>query len=282
MTLSISRYPYKRFKPLSLLLLSRFSTSFEINRTPLTNTNNKVYIINTSSRGIGYEFTSQLLSRSSESTQIIGLYGSKTDKLHELKQAYPNKLHLVHIDTESQPSIDNAIKEISSFTNKVDMLINSAGILGDGKSTPGPERALANIDRAWLEKTLQVNLIGHVMVTQGLVPLFKRPKAELGNLTKIVNISARVGSIEDNNLGGWYSYRMSKAALNMFTKTASIELKRHGCVVLSMHPGKPILMYTSYTITRVYVVFRYHCAILIPYYHIQTVSLTNIIITDLT
>jgi NAD(P)-dependent dehydrogenase (short-subunit alcohol dehydrogenase family) len=57
------------------------------------------------------------------------------------------------------------------------------------------------------------------------------------NLTKIINISARVGSIGDNKLGGWYSYRMSKAGLNMFTKTLSVEIKRYNSIVLSIHPG---------------------------------------------
>lgn len=82
------------------------------------------------------------------------------------------------------------------------------------------------------------------MVTQALIPLMKQSSthtksSECGvdDLSRIVNVSARVGSITDNSLGGWYSYRMSKAALNMFTKTCSVELRRHNCVVLSIHPG---------------------------------------------
>jgi NAD(P)-dependent dehydrogenase (short-subunit alcohol dehydrogenase family) len=75
------------------------------------------------------------------------------------------------------------------------------------------------------------------MLSKALIHLMKPGKVDPSNLSKIVNISARVGSITDNSLGGWYSYRMSKAALNMFTKTLSVEVKRHGCVVLSLHPG---------------------------------------------
>ena len=83
-----------------------------------------------------------------------------------------------------------------------------------------------------------MNLIGHVMVTQALLPLMQRSShSEEKSPSKVVNISARVGSIDDNKLGGWYSYRMSKAALNMFTKTCAIEMKRHNCIVISMHPG---------------------------------------------
>ena len=74
------------------------------------------------------------------------------------------------------------------------------------------------------------------MMTQALLPLLKNAKIN-DQCTKIINLSARVGSISDNKLGGWYSYRLSKAAMNMFTKTLSIEVKRHNCMVLSLHPG---------------------------------------------
>ena len=60
---------------------------------------------------------------------------------------------------------------------------------------------------------------------------------DIQELSKVINLSARVGSITDNGLGGWYSYRMSKAALNMFTKTSSVELKRSNILTMSIHPG---------------------------------------------
>lgn len=75
------------------------------------------------------------------------------------------------------------------------------------------------------------------MLTQALVPLLRIPATtSAGNKSIIVNLSARVGSISDNRLGGWYSYRMSKAALNMFTKTLAVELKASSKVI-SIHPG---------------------------------------------
>jgi len=118
-----------------------------------------------------------------------------------------------------------------------------AGILGDGRTPDtGPERSLSGISRDWLRETMEVNVIGHVMVTQALMPQLKRKRGQAHEqhslrFSKVVNLSARVGSISDNGLGGWYSYRMSKAALNQFTKTAGLEMKRHGCVVLALHPG---------------------------------------------
>lgn len=107
-------------------------------------------------------------------------------------------------------------------------------MLGDNtQSRPGPERSISGIDRDWLVRTMDTNLIGHIMLTKELIPLLRKS----GRESTIVNISARVGSIDDNKLGGWYSYRMSKAALNMFTKTLSVELKRYKCRVISIHPG---------------------------------------------
>ncbi len=115
-----------------------------------------------------------------------------------------------------------------------------------------------------------------MMLTKNLTSHFKRTNHTSLSLpifsqspsvptSRIVNISARVGSISDNHLGGWYSYRISKAALNMFTKTLSIEMKKHQCCVISLHPGttdtdlskpfqknvKPIKLFsTSYSVEQ--------------------------------
>lgn len=196
----------------------------------------QVYAVSTSTRGIGLEFTRQLLERT-QGTQVVALARSGTEKLQMLQQSYPDRLSIVELDLENQDSINNAVKDIVSKTSRLDLLVNVAGILGDGgKTTPGPERSISGIERQWLQKSLDVNVVGHVMLTQALVPLLKKTK-EQQEISKVVNLSARVGSISDNGLGGWYSYRMSKAALNMFTKTSSIELKRSNILTMSIHPG---------------------------------------------
>lgn len=131
-----------------------------------------------------------------------------------------------------------------------------AGILGDGKSTSGPERSIANIERDWMEKTLAVNVIGPTMLCKALSPLMRttgRKSVKMnvngGNEpidiplptgrppTIIANLSARVGSISDNQMGGWYTYRLSKAALNQATRTMGLELKRQGTWIVALHPG---------------------------------------------
>lgn len=193
--------------------------------TPLQSSEGQVYVISGSSRGIGLEFCRQLLLRTS-GTKVIGLTRSSTDVLSQLQNQFPDRMHVVHVDLENQESVVDAGNAVSALVSRVDMLFNVAGILGDGGDKfPGPERSLLNINREWFTKTLNINLVGHVMMTQALIPLMKKDKS-VPVPSKIVNLSARVGSINDNNLGGWYSYRISKSGLNMFTKTSSVELKR--------------------------------------------------------
>eukprot|EP00747_Dinoflagellata_sp_TGD_P209420 gnl/TRDRNA2_/TRDRNA2_82817_c0_seq1.p1 gnl/TRDRNA2_/TRDRNA2_82817_c0~~gnl/TRDRNA2_/TRDRNA2_82817_c0_seq1.p1 ORF type:complete len:384 (+),score=33.58 gnl/TRDRNA2_/TRDRNA2_82817_c0_seq1:168-1154(+) len=202
---------------------------------PLASSSDDVYVVSSCSRGIGLEFAKQLLERTQG--HVVGLVrdpnGENTVKL---AQAYPDRFSAIAMDLRSQESVEAAAHTVKERYNRVSLLLNVAGILGDGKTLPGPERSLSRIDRDWLLQTLDINLIGHVMVTQALQPLLKGD-ATAGTWSKVASLSARVGSIGDNRLGGWYSYRMSKAALNQFTKTASLELKRQRCLMLALHPG---------------------------------------------
>jgi NAD(P)-dependent dehydrogenase (short-subunit alcohol dehydrogenase family) len=99
--------------------------------------------------------------------------------------------------------------------------------------TLGPEKRLADLDAAALDTLFRTNTIGPALVLRHFGPLLDRQRSLLGVL------SAKVGSIGDNRLGGWYGYRASKAALNMLLKTAAIELRRThpGAVLAALHPG---------------------------------------------
>ena len=97
-----------------------------------------------------------------------------------------------------------------------------------------PERSLRQLDAAYLQHVMQVNAIGPALLLGAIAPLL--PKRER---VVVAALSAKVGSIGDNALGGWYGYRASKAALNQFVKTASIELRRHNkeTICVALHPG---------------------------------------------
>ena len=114
----------------------------------------------------------------------------------------------------------------------LDLVIVATGMLHDAST--GPEKSLRDLDSARLMRSLAVNAIGPALVAQAFLP-----KLRTDRKTAFVALSARVGSIGDNRLGGWYGYRASKAALNQFLRTAAIEHARRAplSVVAALHPG---------------------------------------------
>ena len=97
-----------------------------------------------------------------------------------------------------------------------------------------PEKSIKSFNSEIASKNIKINTIGPALVIKYLYGLLDKQQK-----TVIAALSARVGSIDDNRLGGWYSYRLSKAALNMFIKTTSIELSRiyPKTICLALHPG---------------------------------------------
>ena len=145
---------------------------------------------------------------------------------------------MVPLDLEKQLTIEEAGRMIRENYDRVDLLMNVSGLLGDGSTTSGPERSILKLDRDWVEKTMSVNVIGHLMFSKELIPIMKTKRCKDNRpISVVVNLSARVGSISDNEIGGWYSYRFSKAALNQATRTMSHELKRQGTWSVALHPG---------------------------------------------
>lgn len=112
------------------------------------------------------------------------------------------------------------------------LVICAAGILHDGGLQP--EKSLRDLDPARLARVFAVNTIGPALVVKHFAPLLPRHGKSV-----VALLSARVGSIADNRLGGWYGYRASKAALNQLVRTASIELARgwRDAAIVGLHPG---------------------------------------------
>lgn len=146
-----------------------------------------------------------------------------------------NRISIQTLDIEDQQCIETLANTIKTNYNRVDVLFNVAGILGDGKTTPGPERSIRSMDRDWATKSFNVNYLGPMFLSQACAPMMRKERD--GGISVIANLSARVGSISDNGLGGWISYRSSKAALNQGTRTMAYELKRQRTWALTLHPG---------------------------------------------
>ena len=114
------------------------------------------------------------------------------------------------------------------------LIINATGLLHDARADLQPEKALKQLDADKMARVLAVNAIGPAMVLKYFLPFLVREEKSV-----MAHLSARVGSISDNRMGGWTSYRAAKAAQNMIVKTAALEVaRRHpNRLVLGLHPG---------------------------------------------
>ena len=169
---------------------------------------------------------------------VIGASGGIGQALVRALQANPRCAEVLGLHRQSEPRLDfddeasiGAAAEHLRPHGKFHLIINAAGVLHTDDFSP--EKKLADLNYAQLEATFRVNTFGPALVLRHFAPLLDNQRSVLAV------ISAKVGSIEDNRLGGWYSYRASKAALNMLLKTAAIEVKRSNpqAVLLSLHPG---------------------------------------------
>ena len=186
-----------------------------------------------SSQGIGLGFIKQLLANPAMA-KIFATYRSRESatELLTLAQEYPDRLNCLPLDITKEADIAESIKQISTEGKQLHFAINCVGILHEGKLQP--EKSLRQIDPDHLMRYFQVNSMGGVLLAKHLMPLFRHQESSI-----FATISAKIGSIGDNRLGGWYGYRASKAALNMFMKTTAIEYSRRcpKTIVVTLHPG---------------------------------------------
>ena len=131
---------------------------------------------------------------------------------------------------QSQHSSQDCIEQ--ALQHKPDTIVICNGVLHDAQGLP--EKTIRQLDSAILTQRLQTNVVIPAQYLQALFRYLTRTPQ-----IKVLVLSAKVGSITDNHLGGWYSYRMSKAALNMLVKNLSLEVGRlnpSACIV-AVHPG---------------------------------------------
>ena len=188
------------------------------------------------SSGIGLGFVRQFLL-SNDYPIINRIYATyrnidSATELFALSQQYSNKLIPLEMDITDESAIASATAQISSQTKAIHIVIYCVGILHRGEFQP--EKSLRQVNSENLLQYFQINSMGAVLLAKHLMPLLKHKENSI-----FAAISAKVGSIGDNRLGGWYGYRASKAALNMFLKTISIEYSRRcpKTIVVALHPG---------------------------------------------
>lgn len=138
----------------------------------------------------------------------------------------------IYIDIENEDSIIESIKKIPKDI-KFDLIFVATGILHNDEDIY-PEKSIKDISGDKLKKVLMVNTIGPALIGKYFIPLLNK-----NNKNVFAFLSARVGSISNNKIGGWYSYRASKSALNQIIKNFSIEIKRSNpnSIFVGLQPG---------------------------------------------
>jgi NAD(P)-dependent dehydrogenase (short-subunit alcohol dehydrogenase family) len=138
------------------------------------------------------------------------------------------KIRANHIDLRDEATIAAAARSLG----EVDLAIVATGLLHDGDLKP--EKSWNSLDPSFMVRAFEINTVGPALIAKHVLPLLPRDRRAV-----FAALSARVGSIGDNRLGGWHSYRASKAALNQLIRCFSIELvaKRPLAICVGLHPG---------------------------------------------
>lgn len=170
---------------------------------------------------------------------VIGASGAIGAAVTHQLQADPRCAEVIALSRASTPPVDlleeSSITATAQFLHThapLHLIVVATGMLHSADFQP--ERRLSQLNYAQMMASFRINTLGPAMLIAQLTPLLARHERSL-----FAVLSAKVGSIADNRLGGWYSYRASKAALNMMVKTAAIELARSHpkALLAALHPG---------------------------------------------
>jgi NAD(P)-dependent dehydrogenase (short-subunit alcohol dehydrogenase family) len=182
------------------------------------------------SGGIGLGFVRYFLTQVPFPVKIWATYRRAIAELDHLAEENPDRLTLVPLDITEESQIEKFSQQLGKTT--VNWLINCVGILHVDDNPP--EKSLRHLQTSQLQQYFAVNSIGPVLLAKHFLPHLRHASPSV-----FATISAKVGSIGDNQLGGWYGYRASKTALNMLMKNTAIEYRRVApqCAVILLHPG---------------------------------------------
>lgn len=174
--------------------------------------------------GLGFGLLNKMLEKAPQA-KVYATYRNDSEKLFKLAEAN-ERVKLI----KSDPLTDTASIEEAIKNETLDFVIIGSGVLNK------PEKSLREIELDNFEGVFKVNTFLPMIVTK-----LVKNKMNTEGETFLLYLSAMVGSIGENSLGGWYSYRASKAALNMCVKNVSLEFSRSlrlkKCKVVAMHPG---------------------------------------------
>lgn len=217
----------------------RASASAEASYVPGGRIENACVVITGANRGIGLEFTKQLLAQSPGNAVVAACRDPEgAEELSQLQlDVGPERLALTSLDVADPASVGNWAANLASAPpvanndGRVDVVINNAGTTG----TSGYDKwELADMDQEEMMHVFRINTVGPLLVVQQLL---KRKLIGAPAGAVVGNVTSKVGSVDDNGSGKGYAYRASKAALNIVNKSMSIDLADENVQCVLLHPG---------------------------------------------
>jgi NAD(P)-dependent dehydrogenase (short-subunit alcohol dehydrogenase family) len=204
--------------------------------SPISQTLPDSALIMGASGGIGQAMAERLAAEPAVRTLVLCSRHTPSSpsllRLQSQLSAEGRRCLLLEVDITDEASLSRLTENLRNDVQAVDLIVNTAGLLH--AEAIAPEKMLEQVSLAAMRGVFEVNAYGPILLARALMPWLKARRRVV-----FASLSARVGSIMDNRLGGWYSYRAAKAAQNQLLKTLSIELTRRNpeSIVLALHPG---------------------------------------------
>ncbi|HKE44948.1 MAG TPA: SDR family oxidoreductase [Steroidobacteraceae bacterium] len=180
-------------------------------------------LITSASRGIGLEFVRQYAE---DGWRVFAACRDPATaaKLEPIARAAKGSVEVLKMDVTDAEGVRRAAKQLGE--QPIDVLVNSAGIMGGGG------QRLGDMDYAAWSEVLDVNTLGPMRVTEAFIDHVRRSPRKT-----VVTITSGMGSLADNTSGGWIAYRSSKAAVNMVMRSLALDLKSRGIICVVLNPG---------------------------------------------
>ena len=179
-------------------------------------------LVTGANRGLGFEFVEQYLN---EGNDVIATYRNENSSMDLIEMGDErSNLKLLQLDVSSNKSLNSFAENLGD--SPIDIFINNAGVYGPRNSSFG------NVDEENWIPAIKINAIAPILLTQLIIKNIRS-----GADKKLIYITSKMGSIDDNKGGGAYVYRSSKTALNAVVKSLSVDLENEGIVVALIHPG---------------------------------------------